>query len=147
MTKQCGDDVPVIGSGLMLARPFKQSGARYGVPLSEVRRFGRCSRYGDHRSWNIGELTSGEIVHFMHKDQSPDMLKVLRKRLKDVHFETYCNRDRPEIFAWEKMHDCQHGIGEVVRAPAHRPNSKEDIAQSMTLLREIHLESQPVEPT
>lgn len=92
---------PVIGSGLLFAQPFKASGPRYPVPLSSVKRFGKTRRYGDAVQYNIGELETGEIVHFMHKDQSPDMLKVLRKRLKDVSV-VGVDRATGERFAWER---------------------------------------------
>lgn len=93
---------PVVGSGLLFAKPFKVSGQRYPVPLEEVKRFGKTRRFGDNREWNIGELVTGEIVHFMHKDQSPDMLKILRRRLKGV---CVMNVDRftGEGFAWEHV--------------------------------------------
>lgn len=92
---------PIIGSNLLFAQPFKASGPRYPVTLSDVKRFGKTRRWGDAVQYNIGELVTGEIVHFMHKDQSPDMLKILRKRLKGVCV-TNVDRCTGEGFAWEQ---------------------------------------------
>lgn len=119
------------GSGLLFATPFKVSGPRYPVQLEDVKRFGKTRRFGDHRQWNIGELVTGEIVHFLHKDQSPDMLKVLRKRLKGVWAD--CDRLTGEGFAWESPDDAcspnllcgecgQHKLASVHTQPAPKEN-------------------------
>jgi hypothetical protein len=91
---------PVVGSDVLLATPFKVAGSRYPVSLTEVKRFGKTRRYGDSIQYTIGELQSGETVHFLHKDQSPDMLRVIRKRLKGVCAD--CDRISGEGFAWEQ---------------------------------------------
>lgn len=91
---------PVNGSDTLFAQPFKVSGPRFPVALSEVKRFGKTRRWGDAIQYNIGELITGEIVHFMHKDQSYDMLKILRKRLKGVSV-VRVDRGTGEGFAWE----------------------------------------------
>jgi hypothetical protein len=90
---------PVIGSSVLFATPFKIAGPRYPVPLSDVKRLGKTRRYGDGVQYTIGELADGTIVHLLHKDQSADMLRVLRKRLKGVW--ATCDRLTGEGFAWE----------------------------------------------
>ena len=102
LTSNAKLSAPVVGSELLFATPFKVSGERYPVSLLDVKRFGKTRRYGDSVQYTIGELQSGETVHFLHKDQSPDMLRVIRKRLKGVCAVIGRDRAIGEAFAWEQ---------------------------------------------
>ncbi len=86
------------------------SAARFAVRLSDVKRFGVCRRYGDSIRWNIGELSDGRIVHFMHKDQGTDMLKLLKRRLKGV--SACATRENDPAFGWELPPNQPRGDGE-----------------------------------
>lgn len=71
------------------------------VPLSEVKRFGKMDRYGDNRSWTICELIDGSVWYSLYRDQTADVIRVMRKRLVGVRATAFSYRAMPEVHTWE----------------------------------------------
>lgn len=79
------------------------------IPIDEVLRFGRCLIYNDARHWNVAELVSGSIVWCLQKEQTPELIKFMRKRLScaTARGGGVPSRDLPEVFYWEpSSSDC-----------------------------------------
>lgn len=73
-------------------------GSRLAVPLSQIKRFGKLKRHGDNRQWTVAEIESG-IFYSLYRDQSPELCKVMKKRLKSLCASS--TRECMEAYVWE----------------------------------------------
>lgn len=65
-------------------------------------RLGKLSVTGDARQFTMGKLASGEVVAVLHKDQTKEAVKEIRRRLKGVWANTGWGVTRlPEAWKWE----------------------------------------------
>lgn len=71
------------------------------VELSDIR-LGKVSVSGNATQFTMGKLADGEIVAVLHKDQSKEAVKEIRRRLKGVWANTGWGATRlPIAWKWE----------------------------------------------
>ena len=88
------------------------------VPLSDVECFGKLDRYCDSRAWTLAQLRDGSRWYSLYKDQTPDVARIMRTRLKGIH-AVGAWRIRHDVSAWESpvqpAADCATGDSQRAR--------------------------------
>jgi hypothetical protein len=70
--------------------------------LSDVSRFGKWKVYGNSTQFTVAEMNDGSLVYLRHDEQSADVVKMLRKRLKGVYGNTGNGAtSSADAFGWE----------------------------------------------